>query len=270
MRSFLSPAFPRAPGHLAWLALLPLLAAYPAAARDLAADRPDVTESPVPVERGRWQLEADVVGYGRTASGTNERVEVLSVVLKRGIARASDVQVVLQPWQAGRTGGGAGGSAWDREPRVGVGVRFKQGVFGTDGGAWALGLLPWTLLPAGPGAAAERWQAGVAIPVAIPLPAGFGLGVMLEGAAVSAGGARHALAWTGSCTASHTIFGALGGFAELVATSPPDRARWAASLANAGLTLALGPDAQADAGLRRGLGDAERDLDFWLGLTVRR
>ncbi|MBA3352350.1 MAG: DUF1211 domain-containing protein [Blastocatellia bacterium] len=43
-----------------------------ASLRDLSADRPDTTESPITVDAGRWQIEASFFDYGRDETGRTE------------------------------------------------------------------------------------------------------------------------------------------------------------------------------------------------------
>lgn len=116
-------------------AFLLTLAAVPAAAqevRPLATDRPDRTESPYAVPAGRWQVELDLASFTRDrADGVrNETLSLAPFNLKRGIARDTDLQLIVAPYVRQRADGRTVDGIGD------LTVRLKQNLVSDDGGGW--------------------------------------------------------------------------------------------------------------------------------------
>ncbi len=256
---------PRPPIAALLLTTLLLSAASRSAARDMATDRPDATESPVSVAPGRWQLELDVVALTREPGGARTwQAAVLN--LKRGLTARQDVQVLLAPLNVTLDPDALGGGS-DQGP-VTFGLRFKQNLAGAEGGAFSIALLPWITSRTGEGPADEKWVAALAVPMAADLGSGFGGGAMLQAASVHDGGSR-ATWWTATATVGRTLAGALGAYVEGIATSRCDDLAIVSTTASLGLTYRPGPDLQFDAGVRTGLVRDDADVIF-AGLSVRR
>src|SRR5690349_1227571 len=77
--------------------------------RELDTDRPDKTESPITVDAGHVQLEADVVNYSYdryNSARDHTRVETLAIApfnLKVGLCNSTDFQLVVPTYTAVRT-----------------------------------------------------------------------------------------------------------------------------------------------------------------------
>ncbi|HVZ94014.1 MAG TPA: transporter [Phycisphaerales bacterium] len=236
--------------------------------RELSADRPDATESPYSVDAGAVQLEMSFAEWTLNREGGRERdtLDAAPLNLKIGLLNDVDVQIVFTPWE--RAEDDAGGV----ERGVGdFGVRVKWNLWGNDGGATALALLPFVVFPTGSdGISAEQVEGGVVVPFAMELPAGFNLG------------AQAGIEWVKSddddgtdTVFGHTvnvnreIVGPLGGFVELIGEVALDHGDYHPSL-GAGLTFGVTEDVQLDAGVRLGLdNDDTDDLVVFAGVTVR-
>ena len=173
--------------------------------RPFTTDRPSKTDSPITVDAGRFQLEADFANftYDRyNALGTNTRVETLLVAptfLKVGLFQNTDFQVLVPTYENIRTdardvvtitplpstGPGATGvgSTTTRTRQVttvdGYGdmlFRLKINLIGNEGGNFSLAVIPFVKAPtASSGVGNGRVEGGINFPINYSLPAGFTL-----------------------------------------------------------------------------------------------
>jgi hypothetical protein len=136
----------------------------------------------------------------------------------------------------------------------------------------AAALLPFISVPTSThGVGDTSIGAGVALPVAVDLGAGWGLGLMGQVDQIEDGDedGRH-LEWVATATTGRALFGPLGAFIEFAASfRPVEEGPWIGT-ADAGLTYSLSRNTQLDAGIYAGASDAADDMTFFLGLTARR
>jgi hypothetical protein len=142
------------------------------ALRDLAADRPDATESPITVDKGHWQIETSVVDYAKdynfqawTWAETN---------LKYGITDSMDLQFVFAPYIEENNDGEITDGASD------VIVRLKWNLWGNDGGKTAFALFPYVKAPTGTDLSNEKWEGGLILPFSYEINDAWGGGCQLE------------------------------------------------------------------------------------------
>jgi hypothetical protein len=242
------------------------------AQREMSTDRPDRTESPFTLERGRAQIELDAVAFtrDREPAGGFDGVAVAASNLKFGVSRDLDVQLLAQSWRRERVL--APGAA--TEVRAGFGdltARVKLNLLGNDGGPLAAGVMPFVTLPAREPSGGRGLAGGVIVPASAGLPLGWTLGAMAEvdlERDASGNGARPV--WVVSTTAAHDLAGPLAGYVEVwTARQAAAGALRTASL-DTGLTFAATPDLQLDAGVNTGLSSATEDVTVFLGLSYRR
>ena len=245
------------------LALLLALAASPALAQDreFTTDRPNRTEAPVTVPSGRWQVELDLVTFTRDrADGV--RSDTLSVApfsLKRGIARDTDVELIVAPYVRQREGGRTIDGIGD------VTLRLKQNLLGNDGGGWALGLITFVTLPtARAGLGAEGVEGGLIVPVSFQLADGVSLGAMTEVDAVREDG-RYRASFINSASLELDLNDQLGSYVELYTERGSD---WIVT-GDVGLTWQPRDDVQFDAGVNIGLTDAAENVMLFVGFARR-
>lgn len=250
----------------AMLAAFALLAGSPTAARELSTDRPDQTESPYTVERGRYQAEFQLASVGHGPGSGHASWQCAGVNLKRGMTRSVDLQLVTSglesiPFSNGRA--------------TGVGdltLRLKWNARGNDSEGFAFGLMPYVAFPIGSdGFTAGGFEGGLIVPAAFPLTADIGIGVMAEGDVVrnADGSGTHAEALF-TATASRGLYASLGGFVELAARFRPEAEGEREVMLDVGTTYGLGADLQFDAGVQWGLSAGAEDSLVFLGFTVRR
>jgi hypothetical protein len=251
--------------------------ASPAAAqaplRDFATDRPDKTESPYTVDRGRFQIEADLANMTRDREDGVRATDLLlgAMNLKFGVAHRADVQVIVAP-SVRRTVRNRATSA--RESASGVGdvtVRLKRNLWGDDGGRTAFALMPYVTLPtAADGLGADRAEFGLIAPLAVALSEDFSLGLMTEVDVVGREtGPGRVASFVNSATVGARVTERLGAYAELWTERSAERSsRWAAT-GDLGVTYLVADDFQLDAGANIGLTRAADDLNLFVGVSRR-
>ncbi len=245
--------------------------------REMSTDRPDKTESPYTVDAGHFQFEMDVLNYSYDRYNTaraDVRVESLAIApinLKAGLCNRVDLQLVVQSYNAVRTRDRAAGTV-DKQRGFGdVTSRLKVNLWGNDGGATALAVMPFVKLPTNQDQLGNNSvEGGVIVPLAVALPGGWGVGVMTEVDFVrDGGGRRHHAEFINTITFAHGIAGNLGGYVEFFSVVSAERGSSWVGTADVGLTYGLTPDIQLDAGVNFGLTRSADDLNPFLGISWR-
>jgi hypothetical protein len=232
--------------------------------REMATDRPDVTESAYTVDAGHFQIEMDLAArtrdrYTPERDGGTTAWSFLNANFKLGLTNDMDFQVVAPIHTRVRNGPEGFGD---------LTLRLKWNLWGNDGGPTALALMPFVTVPtASDGLGAHEVEGGLIIPFAAELPNGWGFGAMAEFDFLSSGdGGRHAEFVT-TFTFSRDLTEKLGGYVEFVSVLS-EESDWAAYF-DFGFTYALTDDIQLDAGLNTGLTRAAEDFTPFVGLSVR-
>ncbi|KAA9331627.1 transporter [Hymenobacter busanensis] len=237
--------------------------------RPLSTDRPDATESAYSVDAGHFQLETDLVRFGQQRFGTarSEEVALNHINLKMGLTRTSDVQVIVESYtlQTERSE--------TRTQRSGFGdltVRFKQNLWGNDGGTTALALLPFVKLPTANKVGNGAVEGGLVTPFAWQLPGDWSFGSQLQlNVSRDAEAQEHFLEFAPTITVGHDLYQTLGGFVELATNRDLRRGGlWTATF-NGGPTLRIGDNLQLDAGWNLAL-TRDTETSYFLGLSFRR
>lgn len=235
--------------------------------RDLATDRPDATESPLTVDAGRLQLELSFIDFAREDSGPREDSSAYAPLnLKIGLLHNVDLQLVLAPYERLQVAADEDASGFGDTQ-----LRLKLNLWGNDGGPTAFALMPFIKLPTGDHSLTnDHLEAGLIIPFAAELPAGFSLGLMAEFDLVrSEDNNSYELDFVHTAVLGRDIVGPLAAFIEYVGVAGTDPDLDYRATFNTGLTFALSPDAQLDAGVRLGLTDHAEDFAFFAGLSIR-
>lgn len=239
--------------------------------RELSTDRPDVTESPRTVPRGRVQIEGALAGaafdrWRGPGEPRSDRYEVGGFNAKLGITNHIDFQAVFAGWTVVRE---ASGTERRREEGAGdLSVRLKWNLWGNDEGATALALLPYGVIPSGKdGVGAGTSTLGLAIPFAWDFAEGWSAATMAEFAWTDPGG-EGTVGWLQSASIGRDIGRDVGIYVELVFECT-DGTGSATASAGAGGTYAISDDVQLDGGMNFGLTRDAVDWNPFLGLTVR-
>jgi hypothetical protein len=244
--------------------------------REMSTDRPDKTESAYTVDAGHFQLEADAVTYTRdwrTADDGEPDTEAWSFAttnLKLGLLNNVDVQLVVSPYAHEHFS--APGDSVTLDGFGDTTVRLKLNLWGNDGGPTALALMPFVTFPtAQDDLGAGAVEGGLIVPLAVELPAGWGMGLMtqLDRLRDDDGDGYH-FQWTNTATVGRDIAGDLGGYVEFFSSvNTEDSSDWEGTV-DFGLTYAVTDDLQLDAGINVGVTDSADDLMFFMGVSWRR
>jgi hypothetical protein len=243
--------------------------------REMNTDRPDKTESPFTVDAGHFQVEADILNYAYdryNPDRSDTRVETVSIApvnLKVGLLNNVDLQLLLESYVSQRTHDVSAGVVRNHRGIGDVLVRLKWNAWGNDGGATALGLIPYVRFPTA-GDDSGGVEGGMILPVTAGLPAGLSLATMteLDLRHDSTGDGRH-LEFLHSISFGHDIAGRLAGYLEFFsAVSMESGADWVGTV-DVGLTYALTNDIQLDCGVNLGVTRAADDLNPFVGISWR-
>src|SRR6478736_2416085 len=242
--------------------------------RELSTDRPDLTESAYTVDAGWWQVEMDVAAYTHardTANGADTRSSSLSYAnmnVKVGLTHNIDLQTVFSAYTIDREDDRIAHTSDKLSGFGDITSRLKINCWGNDGGDTAFALMPYIKWPTAQHRLGnDRVEGGLIAPLAVSLPAGWGMGVMTEFDLVrNARDDGYRLDWMNSITFSHDLAGNLGGYFEFVSviTEGLEFASF-----DCGLTYGIGQNVQLDCGANIGLNRATEDLTVFAGLSVR-
>ncbi|MDA0766364.1 MAG: transporter [Verrucomicrobia bacterium] len=234
--------------------------------RDLEADRPDATESPVTVDAGHFQLETSFLAYGRDRSGgvESEWWSFAETNLKYGINDCMDLQLVLSPWVEERE---KNGGVTEADGVGDIEVRLKWNLWGNDGGETALAVMPYVKAPVFSEVSNDHWEGGVIVPLAWRVADRWGVAVQAEGAAVYDEEEDDTdFEFSHTAVLGVDLTERVGCYLEYlgVAGDHPYEA-----YGSGGVTWALSDFRQLDLGAMVGLNEDAEDLAVFTGVTVK-
>lgn len=243
--------------------------------RELAPDRPDTTESPYTVDAGRVQVEMSLVDYTRDdhndARTDLEAWTFGATNLKVGVAHNMDVQFVFDAYTDVDERDEATGATFRGDGFADVQVRWKINLWGNDGGASALGVMPYVQLPAGDDdLSSDHVEGGIIVPYAVDLGEGWGLGVMGEVDFVyDDSDDDYDTQFVHTAVLGHDIIGDLGGYIEYIGIVSGDADADYQALLGLGLTYQLNANTLLDVGTNVGLNEEAEDVNVFAGITMR-
>jgi hypothetical protein len=244
--------------------------------REMSTDRPDQTESPYTVDAGHFQIEMDL------ANGTMDRDksnggDVRSQVwnfgglnLKVGLLNNVDIQFVLDGYVDARAKDYVANTSVRDSGFGEVQTRLKLNLWGNDGGKTAFAIMPFVKWPLPQTALRSgKTEGGVIFPLAVELPAGWGMGLMTEVDFVRDSSNAFDTEYFNTVTFSHAIVGDLGGYVELAALfTPESEAQWQGQV-DVGFTYGLNANTQLDIGCNFGVTSVAPDYNPFIGVTRR-
>lgn len=236
--------------------------------RDFCAQRPGRATPPCIVDTGYLQAEvglADAV-FQRDTGVHEDTYSLAATDLRLGLTRRIELEAGWLPWVIDTTRGG--------ERRSGVGdatLGLMGALTDPDGKGAAVSAQGFVTLPtATHGLGAGGWTGGVRLPISLPLNASNSLGLTPEVDILrDAGGGGTHFAWIGVGSFSHT-FGVATLGVELWGEIE-DEPMGTIHRASADLTaaLAVGKNAQLDAGANFGLNHATPAGEVYVGVSRR-
>ena len=232
--------------------------------RELSTDRPDQTESAYTVDAGHFQIEMDFFKFTydrHSPDGSRTKSWNLAPInLKAGLLNNVDLQIVLDNYVRENGASGFGD----------ITARLKINLWGNDGGATALAIMPYIKLPLDASNLRNGdTEGGIILPLAVALPGGWSMGLMTEVDFVGDGAGGHDTEWVNSITLSHDIAGKLGGYVEffsVVGNAPGFD--WQGQ-ADIGFTYGLTDDVQFDFGCNFGITKSAPDFQPFAGISIR-
>lgn len=240
--------------------------------RELSTDRPDQTESPYTMDAGHFQIEMDLANYvhDRQAIATVEAWAIMPINVKVGLFNNVDLQFVWDSYV--RTSTEFKGFPVFKNTDDGSGdltTRLKINLWGNDGGTTAFAIMPFVKWPLSQSALRNgKTEGGIILPLAVELPAGWGMGLMTEVDFVRDVSNAFDTEYFNTVTFSHDIVGNLGGYVEFAALITPEGGSWQGQV-DVGLTYGLCPNSQIDIGCNFGVTDSAPDYNPFVGLTLR-
>jgi hypothetical protein len=247
--------------------------------RDLASDRPDRTESPFTVDAGHFQLEMDVFtfSYDQHNSERNQVRQtawsLMPVNLKVGLLNRLDAQLVLEPYVHRRTEdrSASPGRVTHQSGYGDTTLRAKANLWGNDGGATALALLPFVTFPTSQDDLGnDAVQGGLVLPFSLELPLGFELGGQ-TGFEVAQNSARsgHHFEIVHSLALGRALTAKLSAYVEFWSLVSAERGSEWQGTVDFGFNYLLTKNLKLDAGVNLGVTRAAVDWMPFLGLTWR-
>jgi len=242
------------------------------ALRTFSPDRPTKSNGPLTVDAGRFQYETDLVNYLHSKlGGVSTRTYVaLDPTLKVGLTRRVDLELQFNGYTNTRVlDSGATVSRTD-----GAGdlvVRSKVNLFGNDGGAAAMALIPFVKLPTAARALGNNQiEGGLIMPISLTLPAGFALVVVPEIDVLKNNNDRGKhINVTGVVDLGYSINKRLTVFGELYSAAGADAHTPAVYTADAAVAYLLTNSIQLDAGANFGLNRNAPNLQIYTGISQR-
>ncbi len=245
--------------------------------REMSTDRPDKTESAYTVDAGHFQVEADLLNYSYDRHNTardhtvSESLAIAPFNFKIGLCNNSDLQFVVPTYNIARM---RDRRTRARETENGFGdfiVRNKINLWGNDAGTTAFALMPYVKFPtASKNLGNDAYEGGLIAPLAVALPAGWGMGLMTQVDFNEDGdGSGHHPEFVNTVTFSHDIVGSLAGYVEFFSSvSTDDDADWVGTV-DVGLTYGLTENIQLDAGVNIGVTRSADDWNPFVGISWR-
>jgi hypothetical protein len=146
--------------------------------RSFNADRPTKSNVPYTVDAGHFQYEGDIVIYGfdnTTTPDTDNRIWVIgNPTFKLGLTNWMDFELNVSAYNSVASTTRSSGASSTRGGFGDTITRFKINLFGNESSGPALALMPYGKWPTAPQGIGNRYvEAGMAAPLAVPLPLGF-------------------------------------------------------------------------------------------------
>ncbi len=249
------------------------------AMRGMVTDRPDITESPISVDAGHFQIEVSFAEYARdTASGEHfDDFSLVPINFKAGLTNDMDLQVILNPYASSYVKGNSV-SNYAYGLNSNAALRLKKNFWGNDGpspelGNTAFGIMPFLTFPTGSGNLHdERVGGGMILPFAAELPGDFDVGTMLEiDLAHNEDSGNYETSIVHSATFGHAVPGIedLAAYTEYVGTTPTESGAGYEARASFGFTYALTTSWILDWGGTAGMTSNAPNFTAFMGNSFR-
>lgn len=242
--------------------------------RSYSSDRPSQSTGPYTVDAGHYYFEASAVSYlfdQPNDATTVRQWNVLPLTLRLGLTDNVELSLSYANYIHLRTKDRATGTT---ETQSGFGdftVQSKINLYGNNGGASALALLPFVKIPTNTDHLGNNSiEGGLGIPFQVSLPGGFGLGLETGVQFVRATGSGYDASLFNAVLIGHTLISdKLSGYGEFYDVATADSGTTHAAYLDAGLVYQILPNATIDAGCNFGITDAAPDYQPFVGFSFR-
>ena len=242
--------------------------------RDFETDRPDKTESPYTLDAGHFAIETSIVSYTHNPSDSSRPVHQVVVAennFKAGLFNNVDLQFNVQSfvWQRVRSGP----ASYREESGIGDSeMRLKVNLWGNDGGATAMGIMPYIGLPTnGVEPGKDDVTGGVIFPLQVKAPLGWKIGMMTQfDTRRDDSGSGYHMEWINTVAFHHSLFvEELDGYIEYFNNNSFDRnSPWTATV-DLGLIYELSENFFVDCGVNVGATSKADEANPFVGLSRR-
>lgn len=231
--------------------------------RPLSADRPDVTESPITVDAGHFQVEASLFDFTRDRSSS--AVTWGAINAKVGLLDRTDLQFVWNAYER-RTGAETAQGGGD------LVLRLKQNLWGADEGKTALAIMPYVKFPVGSASLGnDHVEGGLIVPFSFPVTEEIGVGMMIEVDVIRDEADESYLSdWLHSVATGGELHGPIGWYGEYIGAADSRDEQSYRALLGAGLTYLWNENLMLDVGTNMGLSSEAEDFRVFTGVTARR
>jgi hypothetical protein len=238
--------------------------------RDMATDRPGITETPITVDAGHFQYETAVFNYGiqREEGIKTKTFTINDLDLHVGLTNSTALQLLLEAYVIEHELEQSTGAKTKNQGVGNLTLRLKQNLGGNNGGNFSVALLPYLTLPTAKNTENNKIEAGLLLPMELKLPADWTLGMQFEVDRLKDDdkNALHTEILQ-AISLTHRLVKDLDGVAETYQTYEFKKHHWT-NYVNAALQYSVNSNCKFDAGLSYGLQhDAQRS--FFLGLAYR-
>jgi hypothetical protein len=200
-----------------------------------------------------------------------ETVSIAPMNLKVGLWNNLDFQLVLQTYTSIRTHDRTRGRVQESRGFGDILMRLKVNLWGNDGGATALAVMPYGKFPTNQDELGnDAVEGGVIVPFAAELPYGWSVELMtqFDWLQNGEGGSYHAES-VNSISFGHDLIGRLAGYVEFFSVvSAESGARWIGTF-DVGFTYGLTEDINLDAGVNVGVTRSADDINPFIGISWR-
>lgn len=245
--------------------------------REIAADRPDITETPHTVDAGHFQMETHALAYTRKHTRNpqtdeiDEGWEFGAVNLKAGLLNNMDVELFVPRYTKERSRDRLAGETTRRSGFGDITPRLKINLWGNDGGTTAFAVMPYVKLPTGGKTLGNgAVEGGLVLPLEVELPSDWGLGLMgqYDWNRNGTGNGYHA-EFTHTIMLEHALGKRMRGFVEFYSLASLDRGSSWVGMVGGGLAWSVNDNLMLDAGVHCGVTRAADDVRPFIGFTWR-
>jgi Putative MetA-pathway of phenol degradation len=242
--------------------------------RDFMPDRPSVTDDPYTVDPGHWMFEIGVLEYTRDRyHNQGVRLDSFSfgdTNIRLGVLSFAELDILFVAYTYALTTDKVTDIRLKQSGFSDVTLQSKINLLGNDGGAIALGLIPFVMFPTGArDITSGGYAGGVGFPFQVNLPSNFSLTAETTVRTIHASAGGSYFDFPNSICIGHPITKQLSTYLEFATeTNTQPHTGWVGTVDTA-LIYQPGNNWQFDAGINVGVTRAAQNLFSFVGMAWR-